>query len=285
MAKVSVLGPERARAVAQVQGLEAGSPEAGGRGGGASLRAYVDGAGQSILLHQAAIAPGASLRIAPEAGDAAAYVWRGAVVAGGVALAAGSSAVVERGGAVTLAVPAEAAQAAQVLVFAGTGAARADTDAGAGGAGGGAQVHLLPAAQVPRMAPEPGSSGVSGGLHADSACPTCSVWLHENHFPAGMDLSAEQAERGIHSHSEDEIIFVIDGEIRLGSKGYGPGTALAIAADTLYGLTAGQLGLSFINFRAAMPGDIRFAHGPSISETGYWRERVPRPAYLAPASA
>ena len=39
------------------------------------------------------------------------------------------------------------------------------------------------------------ASGVSGGLHADSACETCAVWLHENHFPAGMDLSAEQAER------------------------------------------------------------------------------------------
>jgi hypothetical protein len=189
-----------------------------------------------------------------------------------VALDTGSSAIVERGAELAL-TGGEAG--AQVLLFSGAEA----------GSGGGGHVHLLPVADVPRMAAEAGSRGVSGGLHADSDCPTCAVWLHENHFPGGMDLSAEQAERGVHSHTEDEIIFVIGGEIRLGAKIYGPGTALAIAADTLYGFTAGPAGLSFVNFRAAMPGDISFAHGAKMSETGYWRERVPRPVYVSPLAA
>ena len=262
MAKVAVVGPERARAVSAVAGLA----------GDAALRAYVDGAGNSIHLHLAGLGAGEALRVGPLAGDCAAYVWQGAVSAGGVALETGSSAIVERGGTLALT---GADGGAQVLLFSG---------AEAGDAAGG-QVHLLPAGQVPRMAPEPGSAGVSGGLHADSACPSCTVWLHENHFPAGMDLTAEQAERGVHSHTEDEIIFVIGGEIHLGSKLYGPGTALAIAADTLYGFTAGPLGLSFVNFRAAMPGDISFAHGATMSETGYWQERVPRPVYLSPLAA
>ena len=193
-----------------------------------------------------------------------------------MALAAGSSAIVERGASQEIG---GAVEGAQVLLFS------AAPGSGEGNRQRGGHVHLLPAADVPRLAAEAGSSGVSGGLHADSACETCAVWLHENQFPPGMDLSAEQAERGVHSHTEDEIIFVIGGEIRLGSKLYGTGTALAIAADTLYGFTAGPLGLSFVNFRAAMPGDISFAHGAKISETGYWQERVPRPVYLSPLAA
>ena len=141
------------------------------------------------------------MRIGPLAGDCAVYVWQGEVLAGpkgkGVALGQGSSAIVERGGEL------EICGEGQVLLFSGAGDSAS--------ARVGAKVHLLPASRVPRILAEPGSGGVSGGLHADSACPTCTVWLHENHFPAAMDLSAEQAERGIHSHTEDEIIFVIDG--------------------------------------------------------------------------
>ena len=268
MAKVAVVGPERARAVDAVAGLA----------GSGKLRAYVDGAGNSVHLHLASLGAGEALRVGAMPGDCAAYVWQGDVLAGGVALAMGSSAIVEQGGELELT---GGAAGAQVLLFSGAEAS------GAGGAtvGGGGHVHLLPSADVPRMAPEPGASGVSGGLHADSACPTCAVWLHENHFPGSLELTEEQAARGVHSHTEDEIIFVIGGEIRLGSKLYGPGTALAIAADTLYGFTAGPDGLSFVNFRAAMPGMISFAHGAQISETGYWQEKVPRPVYLSPLAA
>jgi hypothetical protein len=117
-------------------------------------------------------------------------------------------------------------------------------------------------------------------MHFAADCPTCEIWLHENHFPGMAAPTPEEQSRGVHSHSEDEIIFVTAGRIRLGTRLHGPGTALAIAADTLYGFTAGPEGLSFINFRAGRPGDIRFASGMAISETGYWQERVTRPDYL-----
>jgi hypothetical protein len=120
-------------------------------------------------------------------------------------------------------------------------------------------------------------------MHADADCEGCAVWLHENHFPGSPGLPPEEQQRGVHSHSEDEIIFVIAGDIRLGTRLYGPGTALAIAADTLYSFTPGPKGLSFINFRAGRPGDIQFANGMRIDEPGYWRERLPRPEYLEPA--
>ena len=234
--------------------------------------AYFDGAGDPIHLHLHSLQPAERLVISPMANDCSVYVWQGAVVAGGVDLAAGSSAVVGRGASLEvtgLELAGAGGEEALVLCFAGS----ADKD----GLG---TVRLLPAARVPRMAAEPGASGVSGGLHADSDWPDSTVWLHENHFPCGMELTPDQAARGIHSHSEDEIIFVTAGAMRLGHKLVGPGTAIAIAADTLYSFTAGPEGLSFVNFRAAMPGDIRFANGASINETGYWRERVGRADYL-----
>jgi hypothetical protein len=130
-----------------------------------------------------------------------------------------------------------------------------------------------------------GGSNVGGGMHADSACPTCELWLHENHFPPMAPLSPEAQAKGVHCHSEDEIIFVTSGQIRLGNRLFDAGTAVAIAADTLYSLSAGPDGMSFINFRAATPGDIRFSSGMAMSETQYWQDRLPRPGYLAPASA
>jgi hypothetical protein len=120
-------------------------------------------------------------------------------------------------------------------------------------------------------------------MFADSGCETCAVWLHGNSFPPSGPPDAEAEKRGVHCHSEDEIIVVIDGAMRLGRKLVGPGTAIAIRADTMYAFTPGPEGLSFVNFRAGVPGDIQFANGMTISETGYWKDRLPRPDYRAPA--
>ena len=50
-----------------------------------------------------------------------------------------------------------------------------------------------------------------------------------------------------------------------------------------FSLSPGPDGLSFINFRAGRPGDIRFANGPAMNEPAYWQARLPRPEYLEPA--
>jgi len=259
MPKISVMTLDRARGVTCVAGCS----------GSAEARAYYDDAGSPLHLHWHEVAPGGALRIDAGDTDRLAYVWQGAVEAGGARLPQGSSLIVEHGQSIALT---GGSEKSQVLTFA---AAHPPVEPRAGG-----HVHLLPADRVSRMAPEAASSGVSGGMHFAADCPTCEIWLHENHFPGMEPLPPEQQQRGVHSHSEDEIIFVTGGQIRLGTKLYGPGTALAIAADTLYSFTAGPGGLSFINFRAGRPGDIQFANGPAISETGYWAERVARPDYL-----
>lgn len=262
MAKVVVVTPDKAQAGALPQGFS----------GGGEVEVYLEGDKFPLQLHLHQLADGQSLQIGPLPVECVAYVWRGEAEAGGRPLPAGSSIIVEQGQ--TIAVKGSG-QGAQLLAFASGKPMEAQA---AGG-----HVHLLPADRVPRSA-DLGGHGVAGGMHADSDCPTCSVWLHENHFPPREPLTEEQQEGGIHSHSEDEIIFVIDGEMRLGNKPAGPGTAVAIAAETLYSFSPGPNGLSFINFRAAMPNEIKFANGSSMSETKYWRDSVPRPEYLEPAA-
>jgi mannose-6-phosphate isomerase-like protein (cupin superfamily) len=57
------------------------------------------------------------------------------------------------------------------------------------------------------------------------------------------------AEVQVHAHDEDEIIFIVDGEMHLGSRVLGPGTSIAISGRTFYGFKAGPAGLQFLNFR------------------------------------
>jgi hypothetical protein len=261
MPKVSIMTPEKAHPVAPPTGYS----------GLAEAVAYFEGEKSPLHLHLHEIAPGETLRIGQSGTDRLAYVWRGGVDAGGCRLAKGSSMIVEHGQALDLKGHMELSA---VLSFS---AARAPAAPREGG-----HVHLLPVERVPRVASVGGASGVGGAMHADSSCPTCELWLHENFFPGAPPLSLAEQQRGVHSHTEDEIIFVIDGQIRLGTKLYGSGTALAIAADTLYSFTAGPDGLSFVNFRAGTPGDIKFANGACMSETAFWRERVAQPVYLAP---
>lgn len=116
-------------------------------------------------------------------------------------------------------------------------------------------------------------------LHADARCPTCELWLHEN------DFFAANEETALHSHSEDEVIFVRGGSIRLGKRLCGPGTALAIAANTKYGFRSGPDGLSFVNFRGTSP-TYRSADGALVlDEAELWRTKVGVPHYLPGVSA
>lgn len=261
MPKISVVPLERAKSAPLPSGL-AGQDEA---------RAYIGAPQFPLQLHLHRLGEGDQLTIGPMDVDCVAYVWHGEIEAGGCALAAGSSIIVERGASLAVA---GGDQPAELLTFAACAASPEPLPGG--------HVHMLPAGKVPRTDDLGGGTGVGGAMHADSDCPTCAVWLHENRFPGAEPLGEQDQGRGVHSHTEDEIIFVLDGQIRLGNKLFGPGTALAIAADTLYSFTPGPEGLHFVNFRASRPGDIRFASGPSMSETGYWREKLPRPEYLEP---
>lgn len=262
MARIFVVTPDKAKEVPLPSGIS----------GDGQSSAYLDPDQFPLRLHLHRLGADEEIQIGPMDCDCVAFVWHGAAHAGGHALDAGSSVIAEKGKAVLVK---GVADETEILVFASSAPVHSDSPGG--------HVHILPAGLVPRSENLGGGTDASGALHADSDCDTCDVWLHENRFPGSAPLSDEEQARGIHSHTEDEIIFVTSGQMRLGNKLVGPGTALAIAADTLYSFTPGPDGLSFVNFRASMPGDIRFANGPSISETQYWRDRLPRPEYLEPA--
>jgi hypothetical protein len=256
MAKVSIAIVDKANRV----------PPPGGNGKIES-RALFSGPGQPIHLcvHELDAYAGATL--AGDPADVALFVWKGSVEAGGAELSEKSSAIVERG--TSLRVEAGAG-GATILAF--------NLGTGEGGKDRGGHVHLLPRDRVPRTEALGGNEGIGGALHADAQCPTCSVWLHENSY------AMADKETAVHSHSEDEVIFVHTGSIRLGNRIYGPGTALAIAADTKYGFFSGPDGLGFVNFRGTSPTYTSGDGKTVMDEAELWRGLLGAPEYLEPAT-
>jgi hypothetical protein len=196
-----------------------------------------------------------------------AYIWKGTAAVGDIALSERASLIVERGAVVSMSA---SSQGASVLIFTLNGV---PARMRAGG-----HVHLLPAERVPRTL-DMGGLGLAGGaLHADAACSTCEVWLHEN------DFYQADYEVPVHSHTEDEIIFVRSGSVRLGNRLCGPGSALAIKANTRYGFRAGPDGLSFVNFRATSPSHVSADGVHVMDEARLWRDHVGAPRYLMPTT-
>jgi hypothetical protein len=258
MAKVTVVTPDKAMQCSLPAGFS----------GTARSIAYLDGPRDPLHLHCHPVGPGETLYVGPRAIDCLAYVWTGAVNAGGHSLAAGSSLVVEHGASLAVC---GGDDGAKMLVF--TASAEPESQRAGG------HVHLLPidnVSRVPVMIP-----GVAGGLHFDSACPTCELWLHENMFLPEFVTPATQ-NRSPHCHTEDEIIFVTRGQARLGNRTVGPGTALAIHALTMYTFDPGPEGLGFINFRPVRPGENRRADGRISHEADGWERHLNgrRPRYL-----
>jgi hypothetical protein len=238
-----------------------------GAGGKVETRTFFPRQGDPIDLYVHELAPGASVTLDASANDYMAYVWKGEVEAGGTTLDPRSSMIVEFGR--TQAVTA-GTEGATVLVFQ---LKERPAQPRPGG-----HVYLLPNRIVPRTT-NLGSGKAGGALHADAHGASSELWLHENDFYVG------DSETALHSHSEDEVIFVRDGAIRLGNKLYGPGTALSITANTKYGFYAGPEGLSFVNFRAAPPTYTAADGSHVLDEAKFWVATVGAPQYLEPQAA
>jgi hypothetical protein len=220
-----------------------------------------------IHLHVHELDPDAGMTLAGEPADKAVFIWKGSAEAGGATLGEKSSAVVECGASLDVTAGQDGAT---ILAFSLSRNAGNKTSAG--------HVHILPRERVPRTEALGGNEGIGGALHADAQCPTCSVWLHENSYAMG------DKETALHSHSEDEVIFVHTGSIRLGRRIYGPGTALAIAADTKYEFWSGPDGLGFVNFRGTSPTYTSADGKTVLDEAELWRGLLGQPEYLEAAS-
>jgi quercetin dioxygenase-like cupin family protein len=62
----------------------------------------------------------------------------------------------------------------------------------------------------------------------------------------------------VHKHDDDEIIYVLSGEMHLGNQVLEAGSSMYIPGNTYYGFTAGPKGLRVLNFRASADVSVHF---------------------------
>ncbi len=190
--------------------------------------------GATLWLVAAELAAGAEMRWGTEHGDEAVYVRSGSLVIDGRACSADGAMVVEAG-------------------VAATAIAEFDT----------AIVHVGPTDPAPPTKGLRGPADTEGrsvrivgpdGIWAtvdktqrtrffsDASAPTNRLWLLATDRPQYFESSA-------HSHSQDELIHVLRGEIRVGRRVVSEGDTLWVAADRRYKLYSGDDGVHFINYR------------------------------------
>jgi hypothetical protein len=78
---------------------------------------------------------------------------------------------------------------------------------------------------------------------ADSSCPKCRICVFCIEHPDTPDVDLP------HHHTQDEIIFVLEGELRLGAHRCPAGTAISIPARMRYSLRSDGKAFKFLNYR------------------------------------
>lgn len=81
-------------------------------------------------------------------------------------------------------------------------------------------------------------------------------WIHINSMEPNSAVE-------LHSHSVDEVIYVVEGSLTIGDRICGPGTVMAIEKDTEYAFTVGEEGVRFLNIR---PGLAKVTFGGLTSD-------------------
>jgi mannose-6-phosphate isomerase-like protein (cupin superfamily) len=71
----------------------------------------------------------------------------------------------------------------------------------------------------------------------------------------------------LHCHDEDEIMYVLSGEMEIGSRKVGPGACIYIAGGVFYGFKAGPEGLHFLNFRGGIDDSFHLPEQRQIVDT------------------
>jgi uncharacterized cupin superfamily protein len=191
------------------------------------------------------LAPGAALVWDRRHGDEGLYALQGELVVDGRVCPEGGVVVVEADVAATVAAPAGAS-----VVHVGPVDPAAPGEGLLGAAATeGRGVHVV--GPNGNYATVEGTRGTR--MFLDSTCPTCRI----SFFVSGRPVPNTSA---THTHTADEIISVLHGELRFGSHRLGPGDAVAIAGSQQYAFSAsgGTLdddgmptgGYAFLNYRA-----------------------------------
>jgi uncharacterized cupin superfamily protein len=192
----------------------------------------------SLWLYRITLGAGSELRWTDQHGDEAVYVLAGDLRVVGrpeeASVGAGGAVIVESGVATRVLATSDC----QLLHF---GSTRSDppTDGPYGPPSPhGHVVHAVGPGGVYAAVGE----GRDTRFYADSSCPTCRITLMRTGRDAAYASPA-------HSHSQDELIHLLSGEITLGHSTLGPGDTLYVQADRRYTFTGGPNGFSFLNYR------------------------------------
>jgi quercetin dioxygenase-like cupin family protein len=113
------------------------------------------------------------------------------------------------------------------------------------------QVRIVEQEAVPWMTPKVGQGGemvetanpsIKGAVRFLHPGSEDSLYLHRSKSPPNYEVLS-------HAHLEDEIIYVLEGEMHVGARVLKPGDSIFIPGNTLYAFRTGPAGLSFLNFR------------------------------------
>jgi len=219
-----------ARAGAPADGYAA--PTCRLRGDGRSRLAELDGF--PLWMVRAELAPGATLEWAGPHGDEGLYVLAGELRADGRSCPPGGAVIVEASAPATVSTPDGA-----TLAHFGPRDAEPPGDGYFGPPSPDRHgVHVIgPGGTYAAVGP-----GRETRMFADSTCETCRITL----FFTGRDAEYRSAP---HSHSADEILYLLRGTIHLGSYRLDPGDAVAIAGGRRYGFRSDPDGFAFLNYR------------------------------------
>lgn len=278
MRKIEVVRPERAGAW-----LPFAAPHARVADGAARCRA-ASPAGASIWMQQVELEPGSRLVWDPEHGDEALFVESGELAIGGRRCGAGGALVIEAGAAPQL----DVASAARILHMGPrdghrerdaashwperatrNATTRATERAATNAATNSPKVHVVAA----RGVFETREPGRDVRFFADATCPSCSLWL----LYTSRTIAYESP---VHTHSQDELVHVLHGEIQVGSLAAGPGETIFVAANQPYQFRAGPGGFGFLNYRQAASLMTIRATGQQIVEAGAATGMTPVPESL-----
>lgn len=188
----------------------------------------------SLWMVAASLAAGSELRLPAVHGDEAVHVSSGALAVDGRVCPAGGAVIVEAAAPGVI----RALEPSRVVHMGPTDPVVPTDGLNGPPTSPGGQVHVVgPGGQYAAV-----DEHRESRYFADSTCPTCRLTLlYTSRTTSHVSVT--------HSHSTDELIHLLWGEMRLGSLRVSPGDTIAVEADRRYGFRAPAVGFGFLNYR------------------------------------
>ena len=202
----------------------------------------------SLWLVLASIDGPARLRWDEDHGDEALFVKAGSLRVGDRVCATGGVLVVESGVALDVTVD----EPAEIVHFGPTAHTPPDDGPRGAPAADGHRAHVIgPRGYSAREEPTHATR-----QYANATCPTCRINLFQS-------SRSEKYRSAAHSHTQDELIHMLGGELVVGGERARPGDTLAVAAGSIYGFQTGDDGYRFLNYSADASSYVPARPGPS----------------------